>query len=95
MGGGGRGLPARGTEAFEGIVGRVRAAYPILSPTQTAVAIGVWRSLADKEIADWLGCSVHTVRGHEEDILGRLRSRGIERRGDIILAVERVLREPR
>jgi DNA-binding CsgD family transcriptional regulator len=77
------------------MVRRVRAAYPILSPKQAAVALGVWRSLGDKEIADWLGCSVSTVRQHEGDILGRLRSRGIERRGDIILAVERVLRESR
>jgi DNA-binding NarL/FixJ family response regulator len=88
-----RGLPGHGTDAFEALAVGVRRAFPRLSRRQAEVAVGVWRSLADKEIADWLGCSRHTVREHESEILRRLCEHGVERRGDIILAVERALRE--
>lgn len=88
-----RGLPPVGSPEFIELVDVIQTGLPELSPTQAAVALGVWGGLTEAELADWLKRSVATVHQHFRAAIRRLPSREVAkpRRADLILAVERVL----
>lgn len=59
-----------------------------LSPTQTEVALLLADRLSNREIAERLGSSPHTVRRHTEAVLQRLR---VSRRTEVEPALQRWL----
>lgn len=62
-----------------------------LSPAQAAVALGVWYGLSEKQIASWLGKSVHTVHTHLRAIYERCHDDGCISQVRLAIAVERIL----
>jgi DNA-binding NarL/FixJ family response regulator len=86
-----RGLPPLGSPTFDALVGRVRVRFPVLSPRQAAVVVGIWKGLTEDECAGWLHLAPGTVHGHSRDALARLKLSGIERRADVIREVERTM----
>lgn len=68
---------------------RSRNTYEELTAREHEVLIQLSRGLANKEIADILGISEHTTKGHLKSILGKLRV--LDRTQAVIAAVQRGL----
>ncbi len=62
-----------------------------LSPTQALVALGIWRGLKEKQIAEWLEKQPGTIHSHIQDIYQRCLKRGRHDRVAVAVRVERVL----
>lgn len=68
---------------------RSRNTYEELTTREQEVLVQLSRGLANKEIADTLGISEHTTKGHLKSILGKLRV--LDRTQAVIAAVQRGL----
>ncbi|HVZ66060.1 MAG TPA: response regulator transcription factor [Lacunisphaera sp.] len=68
---------------------RSRNIYEELTAREQEVLVQLSRGLANKEIADTLGISEHTTKGHLKSILGKLRV--LDRTQAVIAAVQRGL----
>ncbi|MDZ4257836.1 MAG: hypothetical protein U0974_08925 [Gemmatimonadales bacterium] len=62
-----------------------------LSPTQAIVAVGIWLSLPEKQIAAGLGKSSATIHQHTRAIYAQFGQLGFAGRVGVAVAVERVL----
>ncbi|HVU18242.1 MAG TPA: response regulator transcription factor [Candidatus Didemnitutus sp.] len=68
---------------------RSRNTYEELTAREHEVLVQLARGLANKEIADTLGITEHTTKGHLKSILGKLRV--LDRTQAVIAAVQRGL----
>jgi DNA-binding CsgD family transcriptional regulator len=75
-------------DAREALHGRLSNARVPLSPTQTEVALMLADRLSNREIAETLGSSPHTVRKHTAAVLQRLQ---VKRRNEVQPALHRWL----
>ncbi len=66
---------------------RARNSYEDLTARELDVLVQLARGLANKEIADTLGISEHTAKGHLKNILSKLRV--LDRTQAVIAAVQR------